>query len=138
MSKIVTILLIVGIVLLAIAAWQLAVFDAALAEAQGRVTALELTYQTCNTDLVAAQNTVELQADRIVELQKQATQAPTLDDLHLQEQYYRGMFDTCLFFLPDPARCMAGTAGRYVKDWYGQPSPGFQWPIITTQEGQAY
>lgn len=46
-----------------------------------------------------------------------------------QAEYYRGMYDACAAMTRQPARCLKTIEQSRDNDWYGQPSPGWQWPL---------
>ena len=46
-----------------------------------------------------------------------------------EAEYYRGMYDACAAMTRQPARCLKTIEQSRDNDWYGQPSPGWEWPI---------
>jgi hypothetical protein len=48
-----------------------------------------------------------------------------------EAQYWRGVYDVCLAQTHNPALCLDRVADFYERreDWYGAPSPGWEWPL---------
>ena len=52
----------------------------------------------------------------------------------VEEEYYRGMYDTWRWMSRvsnTPVDALEITRKARAKDWYGQPSSGWQWPLAT-------
>lgn len=63
----------------------------------------------------------------------QAAAAPPAD-----VEYYRGVYDICMYMAAEENQCLAFSSAAAEKDWYGQASPGWEWPVpqITAEEPQ--
>ena len=54
-----------------------------------------------------------------------AVQPPAPSDA----EYYRGVYDICMYTQHDANTCLALSASTAERDWYGQSSPGWDWPL---------
>lgn len=60
------------------------------------------------------------------------------DHVRVEHEYYRGMYDACLWFtarylvgVPDATGCNSWVDSAVGSGWYGDPSPGFDGPSPT-------
>jgi hypothetical protein len=44
-------------------------------------------------------------------------------------EYYRGVYDICMYIYGEVDTCLTFSASTAERDWYGQQSPGWQWPV---------
>jgi hypothetical protein len=44
-------------------------------------------------------------------------------------EYYRAMYDVCVYQTRQPEMCLKAVAGNASRNWYEDPSPGWEWPL---------
>jgi len=59
----------------------------------------------------------------------QVDQARSAATQQAQQEYYRGIYDSCVLVFQSIDGCLEAARSTFEHDWYGQPSDGWAWPL---------